>query len=454
MAHAMPDDQPEASATGRLPNADRTAPREAAAKGPGPAGAEGSGPTAAASLRAGGPTPLSPRTDLLAALGWALLAAAAFVYTTDPERQVFDYFVRLADAFLHGRLGVTEAPPWLNELIPAGDGLWYVPYPPMPALVLLPVVALFGTEIHQQLVSAVLGGASVGLAWLVLGRLELPIRARLWLTATFGFGTVLWFVAKVGSAWYFAHVVAVLFSLAALLLVLDRRLPAVAGLLLGCATIARLPVGLAAPFFLAAALGLRWPPRLPDDPGRAARTGLAFVLGLALPLAGYALYNLARWGTPIDQGYVRIPGILEDPIYAEHGILSLHYIPRNLYAIVFRSWNYVDEPPFLQPSWWGLSIFLTTPVYLWLAKARWSQPLVAWAAIGTALALVPIVTHGNVGITQFGYRFSLDVQPLLFVILASAFRDGMSRLAQLACLAAIATNAYAIWAIGIGFVDF
>lgn len=399
------------------------------------------------------------RTDLLGAAVWSLIAAAVFVFTTDRERQVFDYFVRLADAFLQGRLGVSEAPSWLNELIPAGEGLWYVPYPPMPAVVLMPVVALFGTEIHQQLVSAVLGGVAVGLAWLALGRLDLPLRPRLWLTATFGFGTVLWFVAKVGSAWYFAHVVAVAFSLAALVLVLDRRAPALAGFLLGCATIARLPVGLSAPFFLATAIGLGWPPK--PTGGRSSRlprpiltTALAFVVGLAVPLAAYALYNLARWGTPIDQGYVRIPGIFEDPVYAEHGILSISYIPRNLYAIFFRSWNYVDTPPFLQPSWWGLSIFFTTPVYLWLTKARLSDPRVAWAAIGTALALVPIVTHGNVGMTQFGYRFSLDVQPLLFVILASAFRGGMSWRAQLACLGAMASCAYGIWAIGIGFVDF
>ena len=38
------------------------------------------------------------------------------------------------------------------------------------------------------------------------------------------------------------------------------------------------------------------------------------------------------------------------------------------------------------------------------------------------------MTHGNVGLTQFGYRFSLDVQPLLFVILATVFERGMSPL--------------------------
>ena len=78
----------------------------------------------------------------------------------------------------------------------------------------------------------------------------------------------------------------------------------------------------------------------------------------------------------------------------------------------------------------------------------------AWAAIATALALIPIVTHGNVGISQFGYRFSLDVQPLLFVILATVFERGMSRLAAAAGVVSIAVCAYAIWAISIGFVSY
>jgi hypothetical protein len=30
----------------------------------------------------------------------------------------YNYFVRLADAFLHFRLYLLENPPWLNELVP------------------------------------------------------------------------------------------------------------------------------------------------------------------------------------------------------------------------------------------------------------------------------------------------------------------------------------------------
>ncbi|HYH92007.1 MAG TPA: hypothetical protein VD763_02520 [Candidatus Saccharimonadales bacterium] len=397
---------------------------------------------------------LRAHPDLGGALVFGVLAAAVYLWTSDRDRQELDYFVRLADAFLHGRLYVTEAPSWLNELIPAGPGRWYVAYPPLPAILLMPIVAVFGTGIHQQIPSAILGGAAVALAWLAFGRFVLTPIARVWLTAAFGFGTVLWYVAEGASVWYFAHVVAVLFSLGALIFVLDRRWPLLAGFLLGCAAFSRLPVGLAAPAFLMLALGIGWPLRLPEDRRAAMRTTILFGIGIAVPLGAYALYNIVRWGTLTDQGYTLIPGVLEDPIYVDHGILSIHYIPRNLYAMFFRSWNYVDQAPYLQPSWWGLSLFLTTPLYLWLAKGRLRDPRVFASVIGIVLVSLPILTHGNVGITQFGYRFSLDFQVLLFVILATVFERGMSRLAMVAAGLGIVFCAYAIWAIGIDFVAF
>jgi hypothetical protein len=383
----------------------------------------------------------------------AVVVSAIYLYTSSRDRENLDYFVRLADAFLHGRITLLEAPSWLNELIPAGPGEWYVAYPPLPAVLLVPVVALFGTDIHEQVVSSVMGGAAVGLAWLLFGVFSLSRRARITLTVAFGLGTVLWYVAEVGSVWYFAHVVAVFFMLAALNLTFRGRAPLLVGLFLGFAATSRLPVALSAPLFVAILLRLGWPPRLPPLE-RTIRTVAPFVVGLAIPLAIYALYNVVRWGSPFDEGYVRIPGVLDDPIYRDHGILSLWYIPRNLYAIFFRSWNFVDEAPFLQPSWWGLSIFLTTPLFLWLFRARLRDPRVAYSLGGIALVAVPIVTHGNVGITQFGYRFSLDFQPLLFVILATVFERGISRLAIAATIASVLICGYAIWAIGIGFVEF
>ncbi|HEY7522967.1 MAG TPA: hypothetical protein VH720_04815, partial [Candidatus Limnocylindrales bacterium] len=162
------------------------------------------------------------RPDAAGAVVFGVVAAAIYLYSSSRERENLDYFVRLADAFLHGRLMVLEAPSWLNELIPT-DGGWYVAYPPMPGVLLVPVVAIFGTTIHQQVASSILGAVDVGLAWLVLGHFGLTPRVRAFLTAAFGFGTVLWYVSEVGSVWYIAHVVAVGFSLAAILLALQGR---------------------------------------------------------------------------------------------------------------------------------------------------------------------------------------------------------------------------------------
>ena len=80
--------------------------------------------------------------------------------------------------------------------------------------------------------------------------------------------------------------------------------------------------------------------------------------------------------------------------------------------------------------------------------------MVAYALLATAIVSIPIITHGNVGITQFGYRFSLDFQVLLFAILATVVARGWTGLMKAAAVASIAFCAYAVWAISIGFVAF
>lgn len=399
------------------------------------------------------------RPNLSGFLLTTIFSIVVFLETSPADPQALDYFSRLADAFLHGRYWLLENPSWLNELVPIGIG-WVVPYPPMPAILALPFVALFGVEFPAQVYSSIYAGLAVGTVYLVLGRLGLTLRVRdrLAMTGVFAFGTVFWYIAVSGSAWYFAHVGAVfLFSLS-VLAALTRQPAWVAGLLLGAATLCRLPVGLALPFVAAAQIGMPgWTElrtRLRTELPSIVRTGLVFALGLAGPALLYIWFNYERYGTLTDQSYVLIPGVLEDQFYVDHGILSPWYIPRNVFAILFRSWNYVDDAPFLQPSWWGLGIFFTTPLFLWLFKARLRDPRVAWALLATALVSIPILMHGNVGVTQFGYRFSLDFQVLLFVILATVIARGWTRLQVAAAIASVAICGYALWAISIDFVAY
>jgi hypothetical protein len=76
----------------------------------------------------------------------ALVAVAATlvcVFTASRNATALDYFVRLAAAFLQGHVYLTDHPSWLSELIPH-HGVYYVAYPPMPAVILMPFVAVFG----------------------------------------------------------------------------------------------------------------------------------------------------------------------------------------------------------------------------------------------------------------------------------------------------------------------
>jgi hypothetical protein len=84
-----------------------------------------------------------------------------------------------------------------------------IPFPPLPAWVLLPFVAIWHLWTNEQLIATVFSAIDVGIAFWMLG--FLPVRPQIrWFTALFlGLGTVLWYSAAIGSTWFWAHIVAV-----------------------------------------------------------------------------------------------------------------------------------------------------------------------------------------------------------------------------------------------------
>jgi hypothetical protein len=378
---------------------------------------------------------------------FALLAAAAALlyWWTGPKPVGLDAFVPLADALLHGRLHIVEPMPWIEHVDRAGGG-WYVPYPPMPAISVRPFVLVFGPTFDQGYAAAIMGGLCVALLWAILGWLGVAPMPRRSLTAAFAIGSVLWWAAGIGTSWLFAGVNGVFWSLLALWLALDRRWPVVAGVCLGFAAASRLPVGLTLPLYLALYAGLELKPRVTIPDRRRLWDAGRFLLGLAVPAILVALYNVARFGSPIDFGYEKIPGVLQEPWYRE-GILSLSYIPRHLHTIFLRGFDFADGYPWFRPNWTGLALTFTTPIYFWLVQLRRRETFVVVGWLAILLALLPIVTHGNVGETQFGYRFSLDVAPILWIMLGMLFLRRISVPARLAILAGIVVHAYGIYVI-------
>ncbi|MGH2380320.1 MAG: hypothetical protein ACRDG7_03750, partial [Candidatus Limnocylindria bacterium] len=88
-------------------------------------------------------------------------------------------------------------------------------------------------------------------------------------------------------------------------------------------------------------------------------------------------------------------------------------------------------------------------------KARSSTPLIAYGWIAVLLGLTPDLLHGAPGFAQFGYRFILDVLPVMLLMLGWVFRESISVEARLAIALGIAVNAYGVWAITVlNFVSY
>jgi hypothetical protein len=357
-------------------------------------------------------------SDRAVAIWIGVIAAAIYVSAGIGLATDYDYYGRLAEAFLHGRWWLTEAPPWLNELLPCGDGRYCVIYPPLPAILSLPLVPFFTTAMAQVVASRIAGGASAGVLYYGLrayGATRTYALAGALLSA---FGTTLFFSSVDGRAWYAAHSASMLFLAGAFALAARGGSALMVGALIGISALARLPVALAAP-----ALALLCARRA----GTPYVRSLAGVVGGGVPFAiVYAGYNLLRWGTPLDDGYSRL---IQGDVFFTHGLLSPVYLLRQLQAIFLEPPDLIPNTPFfLRPRFLGMSLFLTTPAFLWifLALREIRRDVIVAATAGAALlALLPDLFHGTVGFQQFGYRFSIDAQPFLVAMALSG--DGLFR---------------------------
>jgi len=349
------------------------------------------------------------------------------------------HFVYVAESFLHGHLDLIHVPDPPYDLTPF-EGRWYASFPPLPALLMLPLVAIRGLAVSDIAFSVVIGALNVSLFYAVLARLRIwdlglcrersVERFEIWLPVLLGLGTSLWYCATLGSVWYTAHVVAVTCLCLYLLEVVGQNRPVLTGLWLGLGFLARAPVLLAFPLTLV--LGLRETRTLRDT----ARFLLLLALGMAPALLGQALYNWMRFGNPLEFGYrwMNSPGSLLER-QTTWGQFSLHFLPENLYTLLIRPPLVSLSPLCIEPDPWGMGLLLTCPALLLalstlslssphpgppptLGEGVWVRGLRLGLWLSIALVQLPSLLYFNTGSYQFGTRFALDWMPLGVLLVA------------------------------------
>ncbi|HEY8923871.1 MAG TPA: hypothetical protein VIU64_05770 [Polyangia bacterium] len=442
-----------------------------------------------------------------------LVFAGAYLGASGPrlrQHSQYNHYVYLAEGWLHGRLALAGPPPNENDWakvdvlvlkdgrtvkgtyggrggppdrfyplrgkpftitdgeIASRSALRYVSFPPLPALLMLPFVAIWKLAFNDVLFTALLAAVNPVLLFLLLqdlARRRLSRRSvidNLWLTAMFGLGSVYYYCSVVGQVWYTAHVVTVAGSIGFAWAALDAERPLRAGLFAGLAMAAR-PTGLfMSVFFLfeAAVATGAWLPA--SAPGAAAagggavrrvwwrrlRPNRAFIARLArfcAPLLAIQIVlsalNWARFEDPFEFGHRYLNITWQDRIQ-RFGLFNYHFLSRNLAAALVLLPRILAHFPFVKISQHGMSLLLTTPALAYTVAppaepTRLRAPL--WLTVlATAL---PSLLYQNSGYVQLGYRFSLDYMVFFMMLLAVGNRP-ISRLWKALIVVSIPINLF------------
>jgi hypothetical protein len=413
-------------------------------------------------------------------IGLFVVTAIGYAIINRNRQAGLDYFVPLTDAFLHGHVGLATPGNahfgFLNEILPGKDGRYYVAYPPTPAIVLMPAVAIFGIGFNQAWMTIFLGAINVALMSIAIRNIGVSRRVRVILSLVFGFGTIVWFSAQIGTAWHMSHVVAIFFMLLAIIACQRDRSLFLIGILFAGAITSRNAVVLAAPFFLAYLVDRVQRERTGDrtsfgsisgapavahmsglvaqvrelDFRRYAKLAVPLVAGLAIPALLVFAYNYNRFGSILETGYTRWDIWQTNPAY-RFGLFSVHYFHKDFSALFLSRPAVIDHFPWFRPGvYGGPSILLTSPIFLWALKARRPD----WFNVGAWISVVPILMtqllYADTGGNQFGSETAQDVYPFLMLLTVRGLNGRISRLAWVAIAVGFIVN---FWGIGYALTD-
>ena len=166
---------------------------------------------------------------------------------------------------------------------------------------------------------------------------------------------------------------------------------------------------------------------------------LLFCLPIVLSVLLLGAYNYKRFHNPFESGYKYNVTLKSYPMANNlaEGFFSLKHVPANVYMLLFKSPDpvtagagFIVKPPFLKADPWGMAIWFTSPLLLLLFRLKRLDENKS-ALLATLVLLIPCLLYFGVGFSQFGYRYSLDFLPFLFLILLPALKPKLGLLAKL-----------------------
>lgn len=368
---------------------------------------------------------------------WIMIGRSPF------QGSIYDSYALQASRWLEGHLDLGRTYSYLE--IAEYNGRYFISFPPIPSVLLLPFCVLFGESPPDTLVAVALG---------LLGAVYALKMARM--AGRRGAAAVFWaFFVTAGSnflhvgfsadVWYFAQTASFAFTMISLCYAMDEEVKH----------------GWAPLLFLALAFGCR-PLQIVYLPlvvllllQKLRGQGVAPVQALKQywwwllpPLAvgsGLMALNAARFDDPFQFGHDYLP---EFAVEKADGQFSLAYLAGNwarLWRLPGMENGRLRFPTFDGCAFWLFSpIFLVFAVYL-LRNLRGlrREPAVPLTVGLILLQFAALCCHATMGGWQFGNRYTIDALPALYTALTLLQKRDESDLQPLAvplCLWGVGLN--------------
>lgn len=367
--------------------------------------------------------PLIDRAFIMSQLGFLILLTIIINTTI---RHDFYQFALLAQSFIHGKVDL----PYFVYDAAMFNGKIFWPLGPFPAIVPIPILLLWRNiplDSAQGYANAFFAIAVIFVVAKIMKTIGFGRNDQWWLALAFVGCLSFLEVMLIPYSWYFAHTIAVFVELAALWLWMRKRT-----LLCGIAFSILLLTRVTAWITILVPLCVILFETHHKTIGKTMRR-LAFLLfPTVITVFLLLIYNNIRFGNPFEQGYqFQHLAYIGLEIMRSYGIMNPAHIPGNLYYLffgtpepIFRDGiSHVLRFPYINGNGWGLSIFLTTPYLMILFLGNYHERIKKILLGACVATLIPIIFYYGIGGTQFGYRYSLDFFPVLFILFALVLKD-------------------------------
>lgn len=333
----------------------------------------------------------------------------------------WDGYTLQALAWRNGSASLPQNYSWL-ELAEYG-GNYYISFPPVPSLVMLPLTFFFGGGVPSNFVVMVYALLSIVFAYECFRKTGLRDVFSMFWAIFFVLGSNMLWMSTSGGSWFLAQGLNLTLCFGAVLSLFYQKKVL-------CMILLALAIG-CRPFSFCLFLVVfiyfcvqEW--RISHQrPIIVVFRQMKFLIVPAVIALGYCLYNYVRFDHPFEFGHNYLPEFSD----VGNEQFGLQYIAANAYNIFLRPAALLEDASLNLPQFDGFMFYVANPIFIvWFAliirdiilkKITLEKIMLI---LGCAANLLFLLSHKTFGGWQFGARYTVDLLPFLLLYFLASYR--------------------------------